>query len=124
MACEFSGIVRDAFASLGWDAWSCDLLPSESKASTRHIQGDVLKILGPIKWDLLIAHPPFTYLCNSAVFRLHKEAGRWDRMREAAVFFRQLLNSPAEHVCVENPVMHGYATEIVGRTHDQTIPAA
>jgi hypothetical protein len=71
VACEFSGIVRDAFLQKGHDAWSCDLLPAEHN-SNRHIQGDVRQILGD-GWDfLIVAHPPCTRLCNSGVRWLHK----------------------------------------------------
>lgn len=63
VACEFSGTVREAFAAKGHDAWSCDLLPSET--SGKHIQGDVLSVLDEIRWDLMIAHPPCTYLTVS-----------------------------------------------------------
>ncbi|GAG97346.1 unnamed protein product [marine sediment metagenome] len=62
VACEFSGIVRDAFAARGHNAWSCDLLPTEKPG--QHIQGDVLEILDD-GWDLMIAHPPCTYLSNA-----------------------------------------------------------
>lgn len=66
VACEFSGIVRDAFLERGHDAWSCDLLPSEN-GSNRHIRGDARKLLND-GWDmLLVAHPPCTRLCNSGV---------------------------------------------------------
>src|SRR5580658_1332952 len=70
-ACEFSGIVRDAFLEKGHDAWSCDLLPAE-RTSNRHIQSDVRDILND-GWDfLIVAHPPCTRLCNSGVRWLHK----------------------------------------------------
>ncbi len=128
VACEFSGIVRDAFAARGHDAWSCDLLPSEKPG--QHIQGDVItavylpftaKVIDPReRWDLVIAHPPCTRLCNSGVRWLH-ERGLWDEMRGAACFFRLLANCPAERVCAENPVMHKYAIGIVGRRPDQYI---
>jgi len=62
VACEFSGIVRDAFAAKGHDAWSCDLLPTESPGN--HLQCDVLEILNA-GWDLMIAHPPCTHLAVS-----------------------------------------------------------
>lgn len=66
IACEFSGVVRRAFAELGHDAWSCDLLPAED-GSNRHYTGDVRDILHD-GWDLLmVAHPPCTRLCNSGV---------------------------------------------------------
>jgi hypothetical protein len=67
VACETSGVVREAFRAKGHEAWSCDILPSDDN-SRYHIQGDVLKVLShPPTWDLMIAHPPCTYLCNSGV---------------------------------------------------------
>ena len=109
IACEFSGIVRDAFLARGHDAVSCDLLPSEAPGP--HIQCDVrdffpMTIHG---FDLLIAHPPCTYLANSGVRWLYTKPGRWDLMREAAEFFRLLLEAPVERVAIENPVIHKHA---------------
>lgn len=118
VACEFTGTVRRAFRALGADAVSCDLLPAEDDGP--HIQGDVREVLDD-GWDLIIAHPPCTYLCNSGVRWLHERPGRWKKMVDAAVFFRQLLEAPAPHIAVENPVMHGYARKIVGRGPDQSI---
>jgi len=118
VACEFSGRVRDAFLARGHDAVSCDLLPTESPGP--HIQGDVREILAE-GWDLMIAHPPCTYLCNSGVSWLYRRPGRWEKMREAALFFRQLLEAPIPRICVENPIMHKYAVEIIGRRQDQVI---
>ena len=117
IACEYSGTVRDAFTARGWDAWSCDLLPTE--APGQHIVGDARELLGD-DWDLLIAHPPCTRLCNSGVRWLH-ERDLWDDMREAADLFNAFLNAPVPHVAVENPVMHGHARKIVGRGPDFTI---
>ena len=74
VACEFSGIVRDAFIAKGHDAMSCDLLPTESPGP--HIEGDVLEVLDD-GWDLMVAHPPCTYLTNSGVRWLHERPGRW-----------------------------------------------
>jgi len=118
IACEFSGIVRDEFASRGHDAWSCDLLPSERKGN--HIQGDVREVLND-NWDLMIAHPPCTYLCNSGVRWLHERPERWEKLKEAAEFFRTLLNAPIKRICVENPIPHRYAVEMIGRKYDQLI---
>ncbi len=124
VACEFSGVVRDAFLARGHDAVSCDLSPSESPGP--HIQGDVLDVLGD-GWDLLIAHPPCTYLANSGVRWLYGGRGdvrnlaRWLAMEEAAAFFRLILDAPVERIAVENPIMHRYAKEIVGRGPNQTI---
>lgn len=122
IACEFSGIVRDAFLRRGHDAISCDLLPTESPGP--HYQGDVSYLIDMAnKWgafDLLIAHPPCTRLCNSGVRWLH-ERNLWTEMWEAAYFFRSFLDSKVPRVAVENPVMHKYAREIVGRGPDFTV---
>ena len=118
VACEFSGIVRDAFRSRGADAVSCDLLPTEKPGP--HVQDDVLPLLREC-WDLVIAHPPCTYLANSGVSWLHRRPGRWRLMREAAEFFVACLDANAPKVAVENPTMHRYGREIVGRGPDFAI---
>lgn len=110
VACEFSGIVRDAFAAKGWDAWSCDLLPTE-RPNGNHICGDVTVVLGE-GWDMMIAHPPCTYLCRSGWNWVNKpdqdkvplkgEPRRIAAM-DAAGFFRTLLNAPIARIAVENP---------------------
>ncbi len=117
IACEYSGVVRDAFTARGWDAWSSDLLPSDNPGN--HHIGDARDLLGD-GWDLLIAHPPCTRLCNSGVRWLH-ERNLWSDMREAADLFNAFLNAPVPHVAVENPVMHGHARELVGRRADFTV---
>lgn len=106
IACEFSGVVRDAFAARGHDAWSCDLLPSERLGN--HIIGDVILWLngrwsprGPIEWDLLIAHPPCTHLAVSGA-RWFKEKRK--EQEEALEFVRMLLTAPFPRICLENPV--------------------
>ena len=98
VACEFSGVVRDAFASVGWDAWSCDLLPSERPG--KHIQGDVLGVLDD-GWDMMIAHPPCTHLAVSGA-RWFKE--KQAEQSAALEFVRALLAAPIEHIALENPV--------------------
>lgn len=118
VACEYSGRVRDAFLALGHEALSCDLLPTDSPGP--HYQGNVLDLLDT-GWDLLIAHPPCTYLCNSGVRWLHEQQGRWSNMREGAQFFKRLLEAPIPRVAVENPVMHSYAAEIIGQRQTQII---
>jgi len=117
VACEYSGRVRDALLAEGIDAVSCDLLPTEVPGP--HIQGDVTEQLRR-RWAGVIAHPPCIYLCNSGVRWLHERPGRWELMREGATFFLACLNANAPRVAVENPVMHKYAREIVGRGHDCT----
>lgn len=116
VACEFSGAVRNAFLSRGFDAWSCDLLPSED-GSNRHIRGDVRDVLGD-GWDLLIvAHPPCTRLCNSGVRWLSAPPlGKtldqmWHELDEGAALFSTLWNAPVDRIAVENPVMHRHAKE-------------
>lgn len=114
VACEFSGIVRDAFLELNHDAWSCDILPSETR-SNRHLQGDIRDIL-KMGWDcLIVAHPPCTRLCNSGVRWLHNPpVGKtleqmWAELDEAAELFSILWNADIPHIAVENPVMHKHA---------------
>jgi len=118
IACEYSGRTRQAFRDRGHDAWSCDLLPSEDN-SPYHVQGDVLPMLRE-PWDLVIAHPPCTRLCNSGV-RWLAERNLWDEMREGAEFFLACLSANAPMVAVENPVMHGHARRIIGRGPDFTV---
>lgn len=119
VACEYSGRVREAFRAKGHDAWSCDLLPSDDN-SEFHIQGDVIPLLNQ-GWDLLIAHPPCTYLCNSGVSWLHRTEGRWEKMVEGAEFFKLLWQADIPKICVENPIMHKYAKEIIGASQTQSV---
>ena len=99
VACEYSGIVRDAFAALGHDAWSCDLLPSESP-SLFHIQGDALEVVRD-GWDLMIAHPPCTHLAVSGA-RWFKEKAT--EQAEALEFVRALMAAPVDRIAIENPI--------------------
>ena len=116
---ETSGRVRDAFLRLGHNATSYDLLPSDVPGP--HVQGDYMDAdLSGI--DIIIAHPSCTYLCNSGVRWLHTDPFRWEKMRTAARHFRRVLELPARiGIAVENPIMHKYAVEIVGRRQDQVI---
>ena len=126
VACEFSGIVRDAFLERGHDAWSCDLLETESDNDKQHIVGDALEVSklletsGLPDWDLVIAHPPCTYLCNSGVRWLHEQPGRWEKMVEAAKFMKALMEY-GDKSAVENPIPHKYAVREIGRKYDQII---
>lgn len=98
VACEFSGIVRDAFIAWGHDAWSCDLIDTESPGP--HITGDVRNVLVTKTWDLMIAHPPCTHLCVSgARWFKHKQA----EQQEALNFVRLLMSVCIPH-CIENPI--------------------
>jgi hypothetical protein len=112
VACEFSGRVRDAFTAAGHDAWSADM--REPLTPGQHHVGDCRDLFDQ-EWDLIIAHPPCTYLANSGVQHLHTKPGRWEAMEEGAAFFLEMLNAPAPHVAVENPVPHPYARDIIGR---------
>jgi len=100
VACEFSGIVRDAFIKRGHDAWSCDILPTEKPGP--HIQDDVLKHLDD-GWDLMIAHPPCTHLAVSGA-RYFAQKRADGRMQAGIDFFMQMINAPIEKIAVENPV--------------------
>jgi len=118
IACEYSGRVRDAFIKLGHKAISCDLLPTDSPGP--HYQGDVFDIIDN-DFDLMIAHPPCTYLCNSGVRWLTGNTERKKQMAAGACFFRELLECDIPKICIENPIMHKYAVEIIGRRQDQII---
>ncbi len=130
IACERSGVVREAFRRKGHDAYSCDLAPAED-GSPHHIQDDALKVMtrritsvSHIIWDLVIAHPPCTRLANSGSLRLYKDGkyanGRdwekWQEMERGALFFRQffILTPPGTKLCVENPIQHCHAREAHG----------
>jgi site-specific DNA-cytosine methylase len=102
VACEYSATVRDAFRAKGFDAWSCDLLPTEGDPQW-HIQGDALEAVYGQQWDLLIAHPPCTHLAVSGA--RHFAAKIADgRQQEALDFVRKLLDAPIPHIALENPV--------------------
>lgn len=116
IACAYSDTERDEFVARGHDAWSCDLLPSESN-SPRHLQCDVRDLLLPGQWDLMIAHPDCTYLTNSAAWAFgdgpyHQRVkpgtlvgeARREARREALAFVQLLLNAPIERIALENPV--------------------
>ena len=119
IACETSGETRRAFQALGHETYSCDILPADDGETTWHIQDKAQHLLGRV-WDLVIAHPPCTRLCNSGV-RWLAERDLWDEMREGALLFKACLAANADHVAVENPVMHKHAVEIIGRRQDFTI---
>lgn len=146
VACEYSGIVRDAFLSRGIYAVSCDLLPTESPRGNSemwpcadgrshrlftHWQTDVRDILDNPhehgEWDLMIAHPPCTRLTNAGVRWLHKPpAGKtlpemWRELEEGAAFYKMLRDADIPHKCIENPIMHKYAMELIQPGHRQFV---
>ena len=101
VACEYSGIVREAFALKGHNAWSCDLLPTD-QPSDKHIQGDVLEIIND-KWDLIIAHPPCTHLSVSGAARWAEKVA--DGRQQAAIkFVEDIWNANCPFIAIENPV--------------------
>lgn len=127
VACERSGVVRDALIARGHQAYSCDLFPSRRPGP--HLLGDVRHALA-YPWDMLIAHPVCRYLANSGVKWLYKggrkengvDPERWELMQEAAQFY--LLFTNAHHIpkrAIENPIMHEYAAELVGHRADQFV---
>jgi|TARA_R110001606_G_scaffold347973_1_gene497430 hypothetical protein len=127
VACEYSGKVRDAFIAQGHDAMSCDFEPTDRKG--KHYQGDVNDIINQ-GFDLLIAHPPCTYLTNASVCHLHSEdqsflpykgQPRWVALDEAGKFFRMLLECNIPMKAIENPIPHKYAVERIGRKYDQIV---
>jgi hypothetical protein len=121
VACEFSATVRDAFRARGFDAWSCDLLPTEGDPRW-HIQGDAIEAAYSMPWDLLIGHPECTYLANSGAKHLYAgmkaengpNAERWARMGAAAMFFLTLWRAPIRCIALENPIMLGHPRKLFG----------
>ena len=140
VACEFSGVVREAFRRKGHEAWSCDLLAAADD-SPYHLQADInfvlhypLRVLGGCprwmlerRWDLLIAHPPCTYLCNSGVRWLYGGKGttpdpvRWLALEAAVKFLGALWSAPVPRVAIENPIMHRHARQRFGFDYTQII---
>lgn len=100
IACEYSGVVRDAFRMRGHDAWSCDILPTDVDGP--HYQQDVLEILG-FGWDLMIAHPPCTHLAVSGA-RYFAEKRADGRQQKAIDFFMALASAPIPRIAIENPI--------------------
>lgn len=124
VACEFSGRVRDAFIARGHDAISADLLPSETPGP--HYQGDCRDLINATDWDLMIAHPPCTYLSNAGVQSLYNRDWSWNMERvrlmwKGIEFFNELLDAPIPRIAVENPVQHRFAKNEVNQPYDQII---
>lgn len=120
VACEESQTVCLSFRELGHEAYSCDILPCSGGHPEWHIQGDAITEAYSGKYDLMIAHPPCTRLCNSGVSWLAKR-NLWDEMKEGAEFFKMLLDAPIKHKAIENPIPHKYALEIIKCKYDQII---
>lgn len=108
IACEFSGAIRNEFRNLGHDAFSCDIVPSLDN-SPYHYQCDVRSIINAHEWDLMIAHPPCTYLtlAGNRWFKpeyAEKYPTRQQDRQDAIDFFMELYNAPIPHIAVENPI--------------------
>jgi len=101
IACEFSGILRDAFVDRGHDAWSCDLLPTERPG--KHHKGSVYNIIIQNHWDMMIAHPPCRYLTVTANRSFKNNPDRWLKRLNAMLFVHALMNAKIERICIENP---------------------
>jgi hypothetical protein len=101
IACEYSGVVRDAFIRAGHEAMSCDLLPTD--ASGPHYQGDVFDIISD-GWDLMIAHPPCTYLSVSGMHWTTRGLRDPQLTEDALAFVQRLMDAPVERIAIENPV--------------------
>ena len=102
VACEYSGVVRQAFRAKGHDAWSCDLLPADD-GSAYHIQGDVLEVIND-EWDMMLAFPPCTFLCSSGLHWNGRTPGRAEKTEQALDFVRALMGADVAKIVIENPV--------------------
>ena len=101
VACEYSGRVRDAFIAAGHEAMSCDLLPTDAPGP--HYTGPVQDVLND-GWDLMVAHPPCTYLCSSGLHWNKRRPERAQQTEDALVFVRDLMSAPIYHIAIENPI--------------------
>ena len=101
IACEYSGKVRDAFIAKGHKAMSCDILPTDVEGP--HYQGDVLDIINN-GWDLMVAHPPCTYLSVSGIHWATRGLRDPKLTEDALAFVKQLMDAPINRICIENPV--------------------
>jgi hypothetical protein len=105
VACEFSGVVRRAFNALpNVLAYSCDLLPCDDGHIISHYQADVRDIIFADHWDLMIAHPPCTYLCSSGLHWNKRRPERTAQTEKAIEFVQSLMDAPIKHIAVENPI--------------------
>ena len=115
VACEYSGTVRDAFLAAGHDAMSCDLLPTDVPGP--HYEGDVRDVIGN-GWDLMVAHPPCTYLCSSGLHWNKRRPERAQQTEEALEFVQYLMAAPIHRIALENPI-GAIGTRV--RKADQTV---
>lgn len=109
VACEESQAITKQFRKLGHEAYSCDLIPCSGGHEEWHIQGDALEEANSGKYDLMVAHPPCTYLSVSGNRWLYnkdgsKNEGRWENRQKALFFVKQLMDAPIKHIAIENPI--------------------
>ena len=108
IACEYSGITRRAFQALGHDVWSADFEAAEDGAPN-HYRGDCFDLIGSQHWDLMVAHPPCTFLTVAGLHwnkrgRIVDGRPRAELTAEALEFVRRLMAVPIERICIENPI--------------------
>lgn len=130
VGCESSGKTREAMRRRGHEAYSCDYLPADD-GSDAHFQCDIRYVLRHMRgfFDLFIVHPTCTFLSNSGVKHLYIDGKkcngpylpRWELMREAAAFFKEMYETDIERVVAENPIMHGHAQKLIGVAPTQII---
>lgn len=118
VACERSGVIRNAFNALGIPAISCDLFPSESPGP--HIIGNFFNYIHP-EIKLLIVNYPCTYLSQAGMHYLYSRPGRSTKMFRECIIFSSIFNLPVDKICVEQPVQHRYASISINRKYDQII---
>ncbi len=126
VACEESQAVTIELRKLGVEAFSCDLQPCSGCHPEWHIQGDAVKEAYSGKYELMIAHPPCTYITNSGVSWLYNKDGsrnesRWDKLKDGCELFKMLLDAPIPYKAIENPIPHKYALALIGRKYNQLI---
>jgi hypothetical protein len=120
IACEESQVVCKAFRAKGHEAYSCDIIDCSGDSPEWHLKVNVLMLL-EADWDMIIAFPPCTYLCNSGVRWLYEQDGRWTKMASAALLFAKILDNHCPKIAIENPVMHKHAKKLIGKGQDQII---
>ena len=104
IGCEYSGSLRDKFIKLGYNCISCDLEPGEGINVNMHYVEDVFQVIEKFKPNMMIAHPPCTYLSNAGIWRCKNNPGRIEKRNKAVIFFDKLYKSDIQHIMLENPV--------------------
>ena len=126
ISCEESQTVCKAFRELGFEAYSCDIQDCSGGHPEWHIKGDAIKEAYSGKYDMMIAHPPCTYISNSGVQHLYNKDGspnteRWTNLEDGCDFFTKLLDAPIKYIAIENPIPHKYGVGLIGGKYTQII---